>query len=172
MSHAFGRRSGILAALLVVVVAGVALAQTLGDYQPPTAEGSNALKLRVMLTDGQWIELNCARVDIAFPSGGQLHVTENGALPVTPTPPATRHEDAAWPSGIPDSDPNFLETPPALQPNAPRAEPSAHDPNSAQPVVAPTLDSAPLEYDPTMIDKTLIREHPEFPFGGSENSPE
>jgi hypothetical protein len=78
-----------LVAIATLGVGGVALAQGFGvtpsEAPPSTFRGPGApLRIQVTLTDGQTVELNCARVLIDFPTGGRLKVTENGALPAVP----------------------------------------------------------------------------------------
>lgn len=78
MSHTIGRRILALAAVTAAAVGGVALAQNYGGG--PSMPGSAAtsatpLRVRVTLSDGQSVDLNCVHVAIDFQNGGHLHVT-------------------------------------------------------------------------------------------------
>jgi len=98
MSHAINRRTGVFAAVAIVATAGAALAQGYLNYPASNPPSNAPLKIRIMLTDGQTIEMSCASVEVAFAAGGELRVTENGALPIsTIAPPTGRAEQKPLP---------------------------------------------------------------------------
>lgn len=87
MAHTISRRVWLLSAIAVTAAAGVALAQGFG-IGPDMAVGSGVplstpLRIRVTLSDGQSVDLNRVHVAIDFSNGGHLHVTEQGALPIS-----------------------------------------------------------------------------------------
>ncbi|MDZ4781479.1 MAG: hypothetical protein SGJ19_14610 [Planctomycetia bacterium] len=123
-------RRAVGLSIVLATAAGIALAQGYGGGSAPGSAGPTGLsgrypgpggasngvvKLKVAMSDGQVIEMNCQSVDIVFSSGGQLRVNESGALPVTPTPSVEmRFESSPTPSieltpgNSPPVDPNNI----------------------------------------------------------------
>ncbi len=164
MSHAINRRTGVFAAVAIAATAGAALAQGYLNYPASNPPSNTPLKIRIMLTDGQTIEMSCASVEVAFAAGGELRVTENGALPIsTIAPPTGRAEQKPLPPVYEETFniydrgelpfvPRLPESPPTNQVHGIVGPPELYGTNIPAPGTEPTDDATPEAVDPPFED--------------------